>query len=168
MSSVENKKTPFSLDFSSSEYEKIEDIKELEISTKQFFIDSIRIFGYKNSINQIQAIEESFIFTCLHEFDVFWVNHCEKSLIDAMIKNSMEVNPIRTDYSLTNNRDTQDRDVFRWCLSTRDQYDCVLFVYAWFDMRVSSCIEIFSAKECNLMYDKVLGKYNKEINYVTH
>ena len=85
-----------------------------------------------------------------------------------MIKNSLEVNPIRTDYSLTNNADPQHRDIFRWCLSTKDQYDCVLFIYAWFDMRVSSCMEIFSAKECNLMYDKVLGKYNKEINDVTH
>ena len=166
--SIENKNTPFTLDFSSSEYEKIEDLRELERSTKQFFIDAIRVYGQKNSINKIQEIEESFIFTCLHEFDVFWINHCEKSLIDAMIKNSLEVNPIRTDYSLTNNADPQHRDIFRWCLSTKDQYDCVLFIYAWFDMRVSSCMEIFSAKECNLMYDKVLGKYNKEINFVTH
>jgi hypothetical protein len=165
---IENKETLFSLDFSSSAYEDIEGISELELKTKQFFIDSIKIYGQKNSINQIQEIEESFIFTCLHEFEGFWISHCEKSLVNAMINNSMTVNPIRTDYSLTNNRDEQDRDIFKWCLDTKSQYECALFVYAWFDMRVSSCVDIFSRKKCNLMYDKVLGKYNKEINFVTH
>ena len=165
---IENKKTPFLLDFSSSAYENIQDMSELELKTKQFFINSIEIYGEKNSINQIQEIEESFIFTCLHEFEVFWINHCEKSLVNAMINNSMEVNPIRAGYSLTNNSDGQHRTIFKWCLDTKSQYECALFVYAWFDMRVSSCVDIFSRKKCNLMYDKVLGKYNKEINFVTH
>ena len=163
-----NSNSPFLADFSDSKYKNIEEIAELRFQTEQFFIDSIKVYGRQNSINRIQEIEESFLFTCLHEFDVFWINHCEKSLINAMDKNLLDVQPVATYYSLSRINDEQHKQVFRWCLNNKEQYDCALFVYAWFDMRVAACIEIFSIRECDLMYDKVLGKYAYEISFVTH